>query len=182
MLPIITLCILGFFILAFLVIYNRLVTLRNKVKQSKSSIDVYLNQRFDLIPNLAECAKAYAEHEKSTFEAVARGIKEYNNSRNKDIKVAEKLYKDTAILFARAEAYPELKASELFLNLQKELTRVENNLQAARRLYNGDVTLYNTTIEIFPNSIIANATGFTRAELFTIDDSPEKAQNVKLDM
>ena len=89
MLPIITICILGFFILAFLVIYNRLVTLRNKVKQSKSSIDVYLNQRFDLIPNLAECAKAYAEHEKATFEAVARGIKEYNMSRNKDIKVAE---------------------------------------------------------------------------------------------
>ena len=179
MLPIITLCILGFFILAFLVIYNRLVTLRNKVKQSKSSIDVYLNQRFDLIPNLAECAKAYAEHEKSTFEAVARGIKEYNMSRNKDIKVAEKLYKDTAILFARAEAYPELKASELFLNLQKELTRVENNLQAARRLYNGDVTLYNTTIEIFPNNILSKFFNFNKEEFFKVENEEIK-QNIKV--
>ncbi len=171
-----------FILLSILVVYNRVVRLKNKVKQSRASIDVYLNQRFDLIPNLAECAKAYAEHEKATFEAVSRGIRDYNMSLDKDIKIAEKLYKDTSVLFARAEAYPELKASELFLNLQKELSRVENNLQAARRLYNGDVTLYNTTIEVFPNSIIANMVGFTREELFTIDDNPERAQNVELKM
>ncbi len=168
-------------LISLIILFNDVTRLKNKVKQSRSSIDVYLNQRFDLIPNLAECARAYAEHEKATFENVARAIKEYNSSVEKDLGKAEKLYNATGMLFARAEAYPELKANELFLNLQKELTRVENNLQAARRLYNGDVTIYNTTIQVFPNNIIARMLGFEEEKLFNISSTPEKGENVKVE-
>ena len=178
MLPIITICILGFFILAFLVIYNRLVTLRNKVKQSKSSIDVYLNQRFDLIPNLVETVKAYAAHEKSIFEEVAKLRSAYME--NKSLSTATELDKAVNNLIAVAENYPELKASENFLNLQKNLTKMEDQLQAARRLYNTDVTTYNTSLETFPSNIIAGFFGFKPEELFQIE--PGKEQNVKIDL
>ena len=180
MAPIIALGIVLILVIAFISLFNRVTRLRNKVKQSRSGIDVYLNQRFDLIPNLVECAKAYAEHEKETFAKVSRAIEDYNNSIDKNIGDAEKLYRDTGILFARAEAYPELKSSELFLNLQKELARVENNLQAARRLYNGDVTIYNTTIEQFPNNIVAEMLGFKEENLFNLDDAKEKRENVNV--
>ena len=180
MIPIIAIVLVFILLVSFISLFNRVTKLRNKVKQSRAGIDVYLNQRFDLIPHLVECAKAYAEHEKETFEKVSRAIKDYNNSMDKKIDEAEKLYRDTGTLFARAEAYPDLKASELFLNLQKELSRVENNLQAARRLYNGDVTLYNTTIQQFPNNIVAEMLGFEEEKLFNLDDAKEKRENVNV--
>ena len=136
--------ILAIIIIYILAKYNKLIKLKNKVKQSESGIDVYLNQRFDLIPNLVECVKGYANHEKSVIENVTK--------------------------LAIAEGYPELKASEQFLNLQKNLSKIESQLQAARRIYNNDVTKYNTKIETVPTNIIASMFGMKKAELFQIEE------------
>ena len=141
-------------ILFFIVIeFNTFVNLKNKIKQSKSSIDIYLTQRFDLIPNLVECVKVYMKYEESVFTKIAELRAEYNNS--KDLKKGEQLNSEFNNLLAVGESNPDLKASEQFLNLQKSLIKMESQLQAARRVYNGDVTLYNTTIQSFPNNFFA---------------------------
>ena len=145
-------------ILIMLGSYNSLVKLRNKVNQAKSGIDVYLNQRFDLIPNLVECVKGYAKHEVEVLEKITQLREEY--SRSKDIKEAEKLNNGINQVIAVAEQYPELKASEQFLNLQKSLSKMESQLQAARRIYNNEVTAYNTTINTVPTNIIAKMFNF----------------------
>ena len=149
--------------------YNKLVRLKNKVKQSESGIDVYLNQRFDLIPNLVECVKVYAEHEKSVIENVTKIRSEYLKT-NKNLKKAEELNNSMNSILAIAEGYPELKASEQFLNLQRNLTKIESQLQAARRIYNNDVTKYNTKIETIPTNLIASMFGMEKAELFQIEE------------
>ena len=155
------------FILAIIIIYilanyNKLVKLKNKVKQSKSGIDVYLNQRFDLIPNLVECVKGYANHEKSVIENITKLRTAYMKN-NKNIKKAEELNNGINGILAIAEGYPELKASEQFLNLQKNLSKIESQLQAARRIYNNNVTKYNTTIETIPTNLIASIFGMKKA-------------------
>ena len=174
----ICLLIVAIFLLFVLIVFNGLVKKRNQVKQSRSSIDVYLNQRFDLIPNLVETVKAYAAHEKSIFEEVAKLRSAYME--NKSLSTATELDKAVNNLIAVAENYPELKASENFLNLQKNLTKMEDQLKAARRLYNTDVTTYNTSLETFPSNIIAGFFGFKPEELFQIE--PGKEQNVKIDL
>ena len=174
----ICLLIVAIFLLFVLIVFNGLVKKRNQVKQSRSSIDVYLNQRFDLIPNLVETVKAYAAHEKSIFEEVAKLRSAYME--NKSLSTATELDKAVNNLIAVAENYPELKASENFLNLQKNLTKMEDQLQAARRLYNTDVTTYNTSLETFPSNVIAGFFGFKPEELFQIE--PGKEQNVKIDL
>ena len=174
----ICLLIVAIFLLFVLIVFNGLVKKRNQVKQSRSSIDVYLNQRFDLIPNLVETVKAYAAHEKSIFEEVAKLRTAYME--NKSLSNATELDKAVNNLIAVAENYPELKASENFLNLQKNLTKMEDQLQAARRLYNTDVTTYNTSLETFPSNIIAGFFGFKPEELFQLE--PGKEQNVKVDL
>ena len=151
-----------FLIIAILKMYNKLIKLRNKVNQSESGIDVYLNQRFDLIPNLVECVKLYTKYESETLNKIT----ELNNIINKILVVAEN--------------YPELKASEQYLNLQKNLSKVESQLQAARRIYNNDVTNYNTKIESIPNNIIAAVFGFKKAELFQIEEYKKENINIKL--
>lgn len=174
----ICLLIVAIFLIFVLIVFNGLVRKRNQVKQSRSSIDVYLNQRFDLIPNLVECVKAYAAHEKSLFEEIAKlrtAYKEDNSFAN-----ATELDKAVNHLIAVAENYPELKASENFLNLQKNLTKMEDQLQAARRLYNTDVTTYNTSLQTFPSNIIASFFGFKEEELFQLE--PGKEQNVKVEL
>ena len=158
--------------------YNKFRRLKNKVKQSKSTIDVYLTKRFDLIPNLVECVKAYSKYEESTFTKVVELRNSYD--KNKDIVEAEKTYVEFDNLIARVEAYPELKASEQFLNLQVNLQKIEDELQAARRLYNGDVTLYNTAIESFPSSILAKIFSFKKENVFEIEDA--KRENVKVEI
>ncbi len=172
------LIIVAIFLLFVLIVFNGLVKKRNQVKQSRSSIDVYLNQRFDLIPNLVETVKAYAAHEKSIFEEVAKLRSAYMES--KSLSTATELDKAVNNLIAVAENYPELKASENFLNLQKNLTKMEDQLQAARRLYNTDVTTYNTSLETFPSNIIANFFGFKQEELFQLE--PGKEQNIKVEL
>ena len=165
-------------LIVLLLIYNGLIKKRNAVKQSRSSIDVYLNQRFDLIPNLVECVKGYAKHEVEVLEKITQLRAEY--SRSKDIKEAEKLNNGINQVIAVAEQYPELKASEQFLNLQKSLSKMESQLQAARRIYNNEVTAYNTTINTVPTNIIAKMFNFKEAELFTVEDY--KKENIQVDL
>lgn len=160
--------------------FNTFVKLKNKIKQSKSSIEVYLNQRFDLIPNLVECVKAYMNYESETFSKIAMMRNEYNNEKNKDLKKGAAINSEFNKLLAVGENNPNLKASEQFLNLQKSISKMESQLQAARRVYNGDVTLYNTTISSFPNNIFAKLFGFKEAELFEIEEY--KKQNIEIDL
>ena len=163
-------------LLVLLIMYNGLVKKRNAVKQSRSSIDVYLTQRFDLIPNLLECVKGYAKHEENLLESITKLRTEYNVS--KDLDKASLLNTQMNKLIAIVENYPDLKASENFLNLQKNLTKMEDQLQAARRLYNMDVTAYNTAIQVFPTNLIASAFNFTEEKLFELE--PGKGENVKI--
>lgn len=158
--------------------YNKLVRQKNSVKQAQSGIDVYLNQRFDLIPNLVECVKGYAKHESEVLEKITQLRTEYRKSKN--LKEAEKLNNGINQLIAVAEQYPELKASEQFLNLQKNLSKMESQLQAARRIYNNEVTVYNTAINTVPTNIIAKMFNFKEAELFTIADY--KKENIQVDL
>ena len=163
-------------LIVVLIQYNSLINLRNKVKQAKSGIDIFLNQRFDLIPNLVECIKGYSKHEKEIFENIAQLRAEYIKSKN--LKQAEKLNNGINEIIALAENYPDLKASEQYLNLQKNLSKIESELQAARRIYNMEVTNYNTAINVVPKNIVANMFGFKEEDLFEIEDS--KRENIKV--
>ena len=177
--PIVIISIVLFIIFLIVIIkFNIIVSLRNKVKQSRSSIDVYLTQRFDLIPNLVETVKAYNKHEQETFTKIAELRASYANTKN--LKVGEELTNKMNTIMLLSESNPDLKSSDQFLVLQNSLARIESQLQAARRIYNGDVTLYNTTIETFPNSLVAAVFGFKKEELFTIDEY--KRENVKIDV
>ncbi len=175
---IVILSILGIIILFLIIKFNIYVSLRNKIKQSKSGIDVYLNQRFDLIPNLVECVKGYANYESQTFAKITELRSEYDNGKN--LKKGEEVNSEFNKLLAISESNPNLKASEQFINLQKSLTKIENQLQAARRVYNGDVTLYNTTISTFPDLILAKLFGFKEEELFEIEEY--KKENINIDL
>ena len=172
--------ILIFVVLVIIIfsIYNSLIRAKNKALQSKSSIDVYLTQRFDLIPNLVECVKAYSKFEKGTLESIAKLRSEYNNTKN--LEKGSELNAACNRILAIAENYPELKSSENFLNLQKNLTKIENQLQAARRLYNSDVTTYNTKINTIPSNIFAGIFGFKEMNLFELESGAEQNINIKL--
>lgn len=174
------LIIIAIFLIIILQMYNKLVNLRNKVRQSESGIDIYLNQRFYLIPNLVECVKAYSKHEQSIFTEIATLRSGYMN-KSKDIKSAENLNNKMNQLIAVAENYPDLKASEQYLNLQKNLTKIESQLQAARRIYNSDVTAYNIKLETIPSNIVANLFGFKPAQLFEIEEYKKENVNIKLE-
>ena len=163
---IIVVCIIA---LIVFIQYNSLVKLKMKVKQSKSGIDVYCQQRFDLIPNLIETVKGYMEYEKQVFENITQLRSQFTNT--KDLKVGEELNKQINSIIAIAENYPDLKANEQFLNLQKNLEKTESQLQAARRIYNNDVTKYNIKINIIPYNIIAKLFGFKSEMLFQIEDN-----------
>ena len=174
-----TLIIIAIVLIVILILYNNLVKTINKVKQAESGIDVYLTQRFDLIPNLVECVKSYTKHESSLFEKVAEMRTSYMNT--KDLAEAEKLNSECNKLIAYIENYPELKASEQYLSLQQKLTKIESQLQAARRLYNGEVTRYNTKISVVPTNIIAGIFKFKEAKLFEIEDEEVKS-NINIEL
>jgi LemA protein len=176
----IILVVVGIVILIVFSMYNSLVKMKNKVRQAESGIDVYLSERFDLIPNLVECVKAYTKHEKEIFENIVKLRVEYINNKNKDFKKAEELNNNMNKVIAVAENYPELKASEQYLNLQKKLSKIESQLQAARRIYNNEVTKYNTKIGTVPSNIIASLFGFKEADLFTIEEY--KKENIEINL
>lgn len=176
----IILIIIAVVLIVILNMYNNLVKARNKVKQAESGIDVYLNQRFDLIPNLVECVKAYSEHEQSIFTEIADLRSRYMKE-SKNIKSAEKLNNKMNQLIAVSENYPDLKANEQYLNLQKTLTKLENQLQAARRIYNLEVTEYNNKIDVVPSNLVANLFGFKHAQLFEIEEYKKENINIKFE-
>lgn len=156
--------------------YNRIKSLHNKVLQSRSTIDVYLNQRFDLIPNLVECVKGYAAHEEKVLKLIVEERNLYE--RNKNLDLASRINNHFYDIIALQESYPDLKASEQFLKLQDSLEKMESQLQAARRLYNSDVTMYNTKIMTFPGNVIASIMGVRQEELFEIEEY--KKENIKV--
>lgn len=173
----IVLIVLGVVVIWAIAVFNSLVRLVNRTKEAWSDIDVQLKRRYDLIPNLVETVKGYAEHEKSAFEAVT-------NARAKALgaqTVAEKEEADNMVssalksIFAIAEAYPQLRAVESFTKLQDELSDTENKIQAARRFYNGNVRDLNIKIEMFPSNIFANIFKFTKREFFQVENEAEKA-------
>lgn len=166
-------------ILAFIAVtYNKLIRLSNKAKQSKQGIDIYLKQRFDLIPNLVECVKAYAKHEKDTLEKVTELRKDYD--KDQSLKQGELVNNELNKIIAVAESYPEIKASENYLNLQKNLSKMESQLQAARRIYNSDVTRYNIAIQTIPTNIVAGLFGFKEKELFQIEEAQKNTIDVNI--
>ena len=168
-------------LLYIILTYNGLVTLRNRVKEAWSDIDVQLKRRYDLIPNLVEVVKGYASHEKETLERVitARNVAMSANGAKEKGEAENVLSGALKNLFALSENYPDLKASTNFLELQRELTDTENKIQAARRFYNGNVKDFNTKIETFPANIIANMFNFKANDFFSIADEEKENPQVK---
>lgn len=175
---------LAVIILWAIMAYNRFITLRTRVKEAWADIDVQLKRRYDLIPNLVEAVKGYASHEKGVFEKVTEArTRAFNAEKKGDVKeVAEAenmLSGALKSLFAVSENYPDLKASENFIELQRELSDTENKIQAARRFYNTNVRDLNIRIETFPSNMIANAFKFIKEPFFEIEDDKER-ENVKV--
>src|SRR3989338_8899780 len=158
--------------------YNRFVSLINRAKEAWSDIDVQLKRRYDLIPNLVNAVKGYAAHESKTFDKVTQARAAAIGAQGVEEKGKADLGLTAALksLFAVAEAYPDLKANQNFLELQRELSDTENKIQAARRFYNGNVRDLNTGIESFPGNIIANMFKFAKMELFELSDADAAAK------
>ena len=156
--------------------YNGMIRSRNKVDEAWSGIDVQLKRRHDLVPNLVESVKGYASHEKSTFEKVtqARAAAMQASGPEEAGKAETQLTQALGGLRVVAEQYPELRATENFQQLQRQLSELEDEIQASRRIYNSNVQQYNTRIQQFPWSIIANQGGFTAKTFFEIGDAAER--------
>lgn len=165
------LAIIAALVVLLAILYNRLVRDRNRVDAAWSDIDVQLQRRYDLIPQIVKAVDQYAKYERATLEAItalraeAMRITDVADIDRRGIK-EEQLGKEVHRLLAVAENYPDLKANENFLNLQNELAETENYLQFARRFYNGSVRHYNTRVETVPDNIIANWFGFTQRGFF----------------
>ncbi|HRP17890.1 MAG TPA: LemA family protein [Ginsengibacter sp.] len=175
--------LVALFIIWMIAMYNSLVRLKVKIDNSWSDIKVFLKKRFDLIPNLVNTVKGYAEHEKSTFEAVTNARTAAMNVAPNDIQAQTAANKDLAgalgRLFALAENYPDLKANTNFLDLQTALQNIEGDLGNARRYYNATVRDFNTAIQQFPAVVIAGMLGFTKREFFELEN-PDEAKNVEV--
>ncbi|MFZ5392447.1 MAG: LemA family protein [Patescibacteria group bacterium] len=163
-------------------VYNGLITMKNRVDEAWSDIDVQLKRRYDLIPNVMETVKGYAKHEDSVFKQVTEARTAAMSAKG-DIKSAAKAEGDLSgtlkTLFAVAENYPELKANQNFMSLQQELADTEDKIQAARRFYNGNVRDFNIHLEVFPNNLLAGVFNFKKRELFEIENTQER-ENVKV--
>lgn len=170
------------FIIYLFVVYNKLVNLRNMVEEAFSTIDVYLKQRWDLIPNLVEVVKAYSKHEKSTLEEVVK-LRNSNydgmNSREK-INTFEQLEPKLTKLLGLVEAYPELKAEQNYLDLMQNLRQRENDISNARKYYNATVRMLNDKIEMFPSNVVAKVFGFKEEKMF--EANVLERDNVKVEL
>jgi LemA protein len=177
------LVLLVLIVLIFVVVgmYNGLIRLKNRVDEAWSDIDVQLKRRYDLIPNLVNTVKGYATHERELFEKVTEARTQAMGAGNATDKAqAENALSGTLkTLFAVAENYPQLKANENFLELQKELTDTEDKIQASRRFYNGNVRDFNTKIEVFPTNIIAGMLNFTKRDFFEAMEGEKEAVKVE---
>lgn len=162
--------------LIFILIYNGLVSLKKRVENAWSQIDVQLKRRYDLIPNLVETVKGYAKHEKTVFENVTKARAAMAQATTVKEKAGAENFLSSALksLFAVAEAYPKLMANENFLALQEELSGTENKIAYARQFYNDSVMALNTTIHQFPSNIVAGMFGFKETEFFEIESAAER--------
>ena len=167
-------------ILLILGIYNRLITLLNRVKKSQANIEVSLNKRFNLIPNIVETVKGYTKHEKGTLKEIVQLRDNYNDEKNLTMKKASEMNNKLNKLLVTIEAYPELKANEQFLSLQNKLTDIEDELSDYRRIYNNEVNKYNTLVETVPNNIVASMFAFKKCDFFEIND--DEKENIKVEL
>ncbi|OJU13033.1 MAG: hypothetical protein BGN88_08595 [Clostridiales bacterium 43-6] len=167
-------------ILWFIASYNNLIKLRNNTQEAYSTMDVYLKKRYDLIPNIVETVKGYAKHESETLESVIKA----RNAAMSASTAEDKISADNVLtgtlksLFALSEAYPDLKANINFLDLQKELKKVEEDIANSRKYYNAVVNIYNIKTEVIPSSIVASICHFERKPMYLIDEG--QRENIKI--
>ena len=174
--------ILAVAILWLIGIYNGLIRLKNRADEAWSDIDVQLKRRYDLIPNLVETVQGYALHERQLLENVTKARTQAMQASGTEAKGQAENMLSSALksLFAVAENYPDLKASQNFAKLQDELSDTENKIQAARRFYNGNVRDFNTKIQVFPNNLIAGSLKFSQRDFFEIEE-PKEREAVKVE-
>ena len=176
--------LIGFILLMTIVgIRNGLVKMKNKVDESLALVDIQLKNRFDLIPNLVETVKGYAAHEKKTFTAVTklRNLALKTTDEKEKIDCANKRLPLMKTIIAVAEDYPDVKADSVFKKLMEELTYVEDRIAAARRIYDSNVNIYNTKVEVFPQDLIAKIFGFEKVEYFKIDTNEKNKIDVRFE-
>lgn len=178
----IILIVIVLIIIYTLTLYNSLIKLLNKVNEAFSTMDVYLKKRWDLIPNIVESVKGYANHEKDTLTEVIRLRNSiYDDmSDSQKIKTNMQLSNQIAKVMVLAEAYPELKANENFKDLSKQLTKVEDEIANSRKYYNAVVKIYNNKVEIFPNNIFAKLFGYHPKSMFIINENERENVKVRL--
>lgn len=173
--------LLVFPLLVLVIIYNGHISRRNAVDYAFSSIDVQLKKRWELVPNLVETVKGYAKHESALFERVTLAReKARTGDLEKRFMYEGVMSQEIPTLLAVSEAYPELKANEQFIWLQRNLTEIESQISASRRAYNAAITSYNDGVEMFPSSLVANLFGFKKREWFQIDSVERGVTNVSL--
>ena len=162
--------------------YNRFIKMKNSIEEAFATMDVYLKKRWDLVPNLVNTVKAYAQHESSTFEKITKlRTRNYDSmSPNEKIEANQALGASLGSIVATAEAYPELKANENFMTLMKQLNEFEEDIANSRKYYNGCVRQMNTAVESFPSNFIANAFHFGKYTMYEVDDAAER-ENVVVD-
>ena len=160
--------------------YNSLVSLRNRVRDQKSQIDVELKRRFDLVPNLVEIVKGYAKHEKSTLEDIVKARNTYTSAGSVDeqLKADGELSGALSKLFALAESYPDLKANTNFLSLQSDMSEIEQKVVYARQFYNDSVLKLNNKVEMFPSNLVAGMFNFSKETFF--EAAAQEKENVKI--
>ena len=170
----------GVLVIGIVFIYNRLVRLRNRTDNAWSQVDVQLRRRYDLIPNLVETVKGYAAHEKQTFEDVVAARAAAQDAATVEDQAAAENMLTGALrrLFALAEAYPELRASENFRNLQEELAGTEDKISVARQIYNDTTLTYNNAVQTVPSNLVAAVFGFSPREYFEVDDDARSAPQI----
>jgi len=165
----------------FIAVYNGLIKFRNRVDEAWSDIGIQLKRRYDLIPNLINTVKGYAKHEKELMENVTKARTEAMGTQSpKESAEKENMLSDTLkSLFAVSENYPDLKANQNFLELQRELTDTEDKIQASRRFYNGNVRDFNTKLQVFPTNMIAGMLKFNEYDFFEIEEKEKENIEVK---
>ncbi len=160
--------------------YNGLIRLKNRVQEAESDIDVQLKRRYELIPNLIETVKGYAKHEKELFEKVTKERASLVTGSTADkIEASNQLTETLKSIFAVAEAYPDLKANQNFLQLQSDLTDTQDKIMAAQRFYNGNVRDFNTKIQVFPTNLYAKMLGFTQFGFIEASETEKTNVDVK---
>ena len=180
--PTIILVIVAVIVIWFIFAYNRFVRLIARAKEAWSDIEVQMKRRYDLIPNLVNTVKGYATHESTAFENVTKARAMAIGAQNIEEKGKAENMLSGALksLFAVAEAYPDLKANQNFLELQRELSDTENKIQASRRFYNGNVRDLNIATDAFPSNLVAKVFKFAKMEFFNLGDEKEAREPVKV--